>query len=444
MPRSGGGIYSKGSPSVVSGTTIQSAAYNTTIDDLVTDANAARPVSAGGTGAANAADARTNLGATVVGAALFTAVDAAAARTAASAAALVGSSTQAFDVGDATTTTHALNSRTGDARYAKSGGGLSISAGSGALTIALTDAAGATPTASTGVPITFRSATTSSGATATRTVTAATTLTITSGSTMGFANGVAGRLWIVAFDDAGTVRLGAINCRNGVSVFRLMQFGIASSTAEGGAGAADSAHVFYTGTATTAKAYTVLGYLEWPTGLATAGTWTWGGSERAQPYVSGMRFPGDIIQMRTEVNSTYSSNNASAIPIDNTIPQNTEGSAISTIASFSPSSPANVLRVETCGTISSAFVGSSVVGVSVCRSDQSDAIVATGATFTEASSLTPVIATAQQVIGASSAFDITNRYGPQTATFSATINGTTARFFGAAQAFSLTAFEVMA
>jgi hypothetical protein len=62
MPRSGGGIYSKGSPSVVSGTTIQSAAYNTTIDDLVTDANAARPISAGGTGAANAADARTNLG----------------------------------------------------------------------------------------------------------------------------------------------------------------------------------------------------------------------------------------------------------------------------------------------------------------------------------------------------------------------------------------------
>jgi hypothetical protein len=62
MPRSGGGIYSKGSPSAVSGTTIQSAAYNTTIDDLVTDANAARPVSAGGTGAANAADARTNLG----------------------------------------------------------------------------------------------------------------------------------------------------------------------------------------------------------------------------------------------------------------------------------------------------------------------------------------------------------------------------------------------
>jgi len=82
MPRNGGGIYSKGSPSVVSGTTIQSAAYNTTIDDLVTDANAARPISAGGTGAANAADARTNLGGTATGVAVFTAASAAAARTA--------------------------------------------------------------------------------------------------------------------------------------------------------------------------------------------------------------------------------------------------------------------------------------------------------------------------------------------------------------------------
>ena len=98
MPRSGGGIYSKGSPSVVSGTTIQSAAYNTTIDDLVTDANAARPISAGGTGAANAADARTNLGA----------------------AALAGASAQTFDVADATTDTHAVNRAFADTRYLRS------------------------------------------------------------------------------------------------------------------------------------------------------------------------------------------------------------------------------------------------------------------------------------------------------------------------------------
>jgi hypothetical protein len=82
MPRSGGGVYSAPvGTTAVTGTAIESAPYNALIADLVADANAARPVSAGGTGAANAADARTNLGATVTGAAVFTAADAAAART---------------------------------------------------------------------------------------------------------------------------------------------------------------------------------------------------------------------------------------------------------------------------------------------------------------------------------------------------------------------------
>lgn len=62
MPRDGSGVMSR-----VPGTeaapneTITSSQFNTTIDDLVADANAARPVSAGGTGAASATDARTNL-----------------------------------------------------------------------------------------------------------------------------------------------------------------------------------------------------------------------------------------------------------------------------------------------------------------------------------------------------------------------------------------------
>lgn len=63
MPRSGGGIYSKpAGTTAVPNTTIESSKYNSTIDDLVTDANAARPISAGGTGSTTAADARTALG----------------------------------------------------------------------------------------------------------------------------------------------------------------------------------------------------------------------------------------------------------------------------------------------------------------------------------------------------------------------------------------------
>lgn len=62
LPRTGG-VYAppagtKGTPN----TTIQSSKYNTFVDDLTADANAARPITAGGTGATSASGARTALG----------------------------------------------------------------------------------------------------------------------------------------------------------------------------------------------------------------------------------------------------------------------------------------------------------------------------------------------------------------------------------------------
>ncbi|OHV77968.1 hypothetical protein LCM4579_06350 [Ensifer sp. LCM 4579] len=70
LPRTGG-VYSppagtKGVPN----TTIQSVPYNALIDDLTADANAARPITAGGTGATSASAARTALGAQTAHAAL--------------------------------------------------------------------------------------------------------------------------------------------------------------------------------------------------------------------------------------------------------------------------------------------------------------------------------------------------------------------------------------
>ena len=63
MPRNGSGVYSKpAGTTAVTGTSIDSADYNSTVDDLVTDANTARPVVAGGTGATTASAARTSLG----------------------------------------------------------------------------------------------------------------------------------------------------------------------------------------------------------------------------------------------------------------------------------------------------------------------------------------------------------------------------------------------
>ena len=69
MPRSGGGVYSKpAGTTAVASTTIESAKYNSVIDDLVTDANTPRPVVAGGTGATSAAGALTALGLTATAA----------------------------------------------------------------------------------------------------------------------------------------------------------------------------------------------------------------------------------------------------------------------------------------------------------------------------------------------------------------------------------------
>jgi len=55
MPRDGSGVYSKPAGTTASpNTTIESAKYNSVIDDQVVDANTARPITAGGTGATTA------------------------------------------------------------------------------------------------------------------------------------------------------------------------------------------------------------------------------------------------------------------------------------------------------------------------------------------------------------------------------------------------------
>lgn len=64
MPRNGSGVYSLPSGSdIASGDPMLNTDVTGPINDLEADANTARPVVAGGTGATNAADARTNLGA---------------------------------------------------------------------------------------------------------------------------------------------------------------------------------------------------------------------------------------------------------------------------------------------------------------------------------------------------------------------------------------------
>lgn len=211
-----------------------------------------------------------------------------------------------------------------------------------AVTFSILTLAAATPSATDPVTFGFRNSAVNNGNYTAIQVTAGLTLTISSGSTMGFASGVAGKLWIVAFNDAGTVRLGVINCLSGTNIYPLGQVPIASSTAEGGAGAADSAQTFYANATITSKPYCLIGYASYETGVGPPGAWS-GSPTRIQLTGYGVKLPGDVIQTLISYTSGASTG-ATAVPLDNTIPQNTEGDQFMSQA-IVPSSASNILEI---------------------------------------------------------------------------------------------------
>jgi hypothetical protein len=200
-----------------------------------------------------------------------------------------------------------------------------------------------------------------------------------SGSTLGTIANTAFRLWCVAFDDGGTVRLGLINCLSGTapnfSIYPLAGWGIASSTAEGGAGAADSAAVFYTGSAVTSKAYAVLGYATWEAGLATAGTWS-AGPTRKQLFGPGVPLPGQVVQTQRTQTGTVATG-TTQLSADNTIPQNTEGDEYMTLA-ITPKSAANVLDTAALAVVNNAAASAKVLTVALFQDSTANALAAIG------------------------------------------------------------------
>ena len=128
-------------------------------------------------------------------------------------------------------------------------------------------AANALTISASALSLDFRSTTLGSG-TVTNVSDTPANLVISSGSTLGTTNAIKNRLAILALNNAGTIELAVSNISGSVD---LTETGLVSTTAEGGAGAADSATVVYSTTARTNVAYRVIGYIE--STQATAGTW---------------------------------------------------------------------------------------------------------------------------------------------------------------------------
>lgn len=231
-------------------------------------------------------------------------------------------------------------------------GKLDWSVNANALTVALKTAAGADPSAADPVKIRFRHATGTDGSIVERSVTSALSVVVSSGSTLGTVSQLAFKVWCIPLDNAGAVELGVAQSLNaGLGIQFDVDLGkIGGSTAEGGAGGADSAGVLYSTTARSNVAIGApLGYAEWISGLTTAGTWSTNPTTE-QPWGPGIALPGEPVQSNWSFDGAVATG-STQIPSDDTIPQNTEGDQYMSV-SIGPVCHSNILEVEALAMLS--------------------------------------------------------------------------------------------
>jgi len=233
----------------------------------------------------------------------------------------------------------------GIAAFALENIGLVATVGSKALTVALKGADGNNPSATNIARIAFRDETLATGTPNVRTITGALAIILSSGSTLGFTAAEAGRLYVWAIDNAGTVELALSRTADIFPEGNLI-----STTAEGGAGAADSVSVMYSTTARSNVACRCIGYIEITTG-AVPGEWD-NAPTKIQVMGPGVRRTGDIVQEVNVSTGAYASS-ATAIPFDDTIPQITEGVEVMT-AALTPTSAINKALISVTAHLSSS------------------------------------------------------------------------------------------
>lgn len=155
---------------------------------------------------------------------------------------------------------------------------IAASVGASALTVALKDSAGSDPSGGSPCIIGFRNATATTGTYAAVSAVAATSVVVSNGSALGCTATASCVLYVYAINNAGTVVLGVV----GGTTFD--EGTVQSSTAEGGAGGADTLGTMYTTSAQASKAVRLLGRVTITPAAAFA--WTNAASEVSNvPFV---------------------------------------------------------------------------------------------------------------------------------------------------------------
>jgi hypothetical protein len=223
------------------------------------------------------------------------------------------------------------------------------------LKVKITTRFGQDPTPYDPVKLVFRDPTESSSLLHLFTITGPVSMTIPSPARLGFKSAVAARLWVVAFNDAGTLRLGVINCYSQDVDFTTAPNQIYNLSEEKKVSSelvSASSHLsgkFYTGGSAVTNLYPrVLGFIEWSNGMNTPGMW--GSSEKVQNFRTGVKLPGDVVQRATNYYASPATGTI-IMPLDNTIPQYNEGNEF-VLTIISPASPANVMRIYSLANLS--------------------------------------------------------------------------------------------
>lgn len=318
---------------------------------------------------------------------------------------------------------------------------INATVGASALTVAIKTAANADATAASPIFIGFRDSTLANGDALTGTITGALSFTVSSTNTLGTSSSnVPFRIWVIAYYNAGTVAVGLFNSFSSKTIFPLPEYTrvtTAASTTGGNNAGTHYANV----SAITNTPFRILGYLEWASGLATAGTWA-SAPTTIQLFGPGIKKPGDIIQ-QVLTSTGEVATGSTVIPEDDTIPQNSEGDQYFTQA-ITPTSTVNLLQIESNAFFATSS-GTNKTTIMAIFQDSTASALACSASYTFASnvsSLASINYLMQSGTTSSTTFNI--RAGNSSSAGTTTLNGTGgARKYGGVYSSYLSIKEIM-
>ena len=311
------------------------------------------------------------------------------------------------------------------------------------LTVSLKTSAGDDPSGTDYCRISFRSSTLTTGTYTNRTVSSAKSVSLSSGSTAGFQPSAVSRIYVVAMDSeaisAGTgVELGLYHPWNMAdsTLSGIQEASLYTSTAEGGAGAADSAQTLYSTTARSNVAVRILGYVDIQTG-STAGQWS-NSPTRVQIMGFGVPRTGDVIQHRRTQSGAVATATG-GVPNDDTKPLVSEGDQFFSIA-LTPVLYPSLIRCEHIGFY--AHTTSQRLNACIFQSGSTESI-GVGAEFADATGAPYMIAArAAHIISSASAVTFSVRANGATGA-TLTLNGSAgSRLWGGALCSTLEVNEV--